>query len=200
MESGDWAQVSGLPLVASSRDFVAMKLQLEAMRAAQRGDVTAAKAAAEQIAVLSSQSGRRPLAQKIMAIQAKEAAARAAQADRNFDDAMASMNQAAAIEDSIYALSQPPYPPIPAHEMYGNMLMEINRPAEAEKQYTEALERTPGRPKAIYGIARAAAALGDSKTAAKRYTQFLSAWRDADQDLPETGLAKRFLASVRSKP
>ncbi len=38
------------------------------------------------------------------------------------------MNEAIAIEDSIYALSQPPYPAIPANEILGNMLLEMNRP------------------------------------------------------------------------
>ena len=35
------------------------------------------------------------------------------------------------------------------------------------KHFTETLKRTPGRPKAIYGIARAAESLGDRQTAMK---------------------------------
>ena len=38
---------------------------------------------------------------------------------------------------------------------------------------SESLKRTPGRPKAIYGIARAAQAAGDKATAIHRYQQFL---------------------------
>ena len=59
------------------------------------------------------------------------------------------MDAAVAIEDSIDSLSQPPYPIIPAHELYGSMLMEMGRPAEARKHFEETLRRTPGRPKAI---------------------------------------------------
>jgi len=81
-----------------------------------------------------------------------------------------------AIEDSIYALSQPPYPPIPAHELYGDLLMEMNRPAETEKQFAAALKRTPGRPKAIDGLARSAQAQGDNRTATKEYKEFLDVW------------------------
>src|SRR5207249_1951655 len=82
------------------------------------------------------------------------------------------------IGEPIEAPSQPPYPIIPAHELYGTMLLELKRPAEAAKHFAEALKRTPGRPMAVYGIARAAEALGDKSTAVARYTQFLELWKD----------------------
>ena len=41
---------------------------------------------------------------------------------------------------------------------FGTLLMELNRPADAMEQFLQTLKRTPGRPKAIYGIARAAQA------------------------------------------
>ena len=105
------------------------------------------------------------------------------------------MTDAVGIEDSIEALSQPPYPIIPAHELYGTMLLELKRPAEAAKHFAEALRRTPGRPMAVYGIARAAEALGDKSTAVARYTQFLELWKDADHDRPELAIARRFITA-----
>jgi predicted Zn-dependent protease len=83
-------------------------------------------------------------------------------------DAVAKMEEATALEDSISALSQPPYPIIPAHELYGMMLLELHRPADAWRRFEETLRRIPGRPKAVYGIARAAEALGDRQTAIDR--------------------------------
>jgi predicted Zn-dependent protease len=105
------------------------------------------------------------------------------------------MNDAVRIEDSIYALSQPPYPPIPAHELYGTMLLEMNRPAQAREQFADSLKRTPGRPKALFGLARSGQALGDNQMAAAAYRDFLRVWRNADQSLHEIADAKRFLAS-----
>ena len=99
------------------------------------------------------------------------------------------------IEDSIEALSQPPYPIIPAHELYGTILLELRRPAEAAKHFAETLKRTPGRPMAVYGIARAAEVLGDRSTALERYTQFLDLWKHADHDRPELAIARRFIAA-----
>jgi tetratricopeptide (TPR) repeat protein len=196
IEAGDWQHLPPAPV---SRDFAAMRLLIEAMAAAKQKNAPAARAAADRILVLSNEAGQRPLAQEVMAIQAKEAEAEAALAGGDRKKAIANMNDAIRIEDSIDALSQPPCPPIPVHELYGTILLEMNRPAQAYKQFAEALKRTPGRPKAIYGLAQSAEALRDNATAAREYTKFLQVWRNADQNLPETATAKRFLASNQSK-
>jgi tetratricopeptide (TPR) repeat protein len=194
VETGTWQEVPKIPLVAPSRDFVAMKLQLQAIAA----DAAGAKAAANQIVALSNEPGQHPFVKQIITMQAKEAEAIAARASGDIEGAMAMMNEAVAVEDSIYALSQPPYPIIPVHELYGTMLLEVKRPAEAMKHFTETLKRTPGRPKAIYGIARAAESLGDRQTAMKRYTEFLELWKQADKDRPEIAKARAFIETMRT--
>jgi hypothetical protein len=60
------------------------------------------------------------------------------------------------------------------------------------------LRRTLGRPKAVYGIARAAEALGDKQTAIKRYTELLALWKHADKDRPEIATARRFLSMAQA--
>lgn len=194
VETGTWQEVPKIPLVAPSRDFVAMMLQLQAIAA----DAAGAKAAANQIVALSNEPGQHPFVKQIITMQAKEAEAIAARASGDIEGAMAMMNEAVAVEDSIYALSQPPYPIIPVHELYGTMLLEVKRPAEAMKHFTETLKRTPGRPKAIYGIARAAESLGDRQTAMKRYTEFLELWKQADKDRPEIAKARAFIETMRT--
>jgi predicted Zn-dependent protease len=194
VETGTWQEVPKIPLVAPSRDFVAMKLQLQAIAA----DAAGAKAAANQIVALSNEPGQHPFVKQIITMQAKEAEAIAARASGDIEGATTMMNEAVAVEDSIYALSQPPYPIIPVHELYGTMLLEVKRPAEAMKHFTETLKRTPGRPKAIYGIARAAESLGDRQTAMKRYTEFLELWKQADKDRPEIAKARAFIETMRT--
>lgn len=198
VETGDWQAVPKVPLVAPSRDFVAMKSQIEAIAAARRGDAGAAKAAADRLLALSNEPGQHPFARQIITLQAREAEAIAAQAAGDREGVIAKMNEAIAIEDSIYALSQPPYPIIPAHELFGDMLLEMKRPADAMEHFTETLKRTPGRAKAIYGIALAAETLGDKQIASKRYTEFLELWRGADKDRPEITAARRFLSTGKS--
>ena len=123
-------------------------------------------------------------------LQAKEAEAFAAEAADDSDTAVANLQEAVMIEDSIDDLPQPPYPVIPASELCGNLLLELNRPVEASTYFQKALKRTPNRPKAIFGLARAAQELGDTETAENRYHEFLTIWRGADPDRPELGDGK----------
>ena len=171
-----------------------MKAELDAAAAAKRGDVFGAKAAADKLVGLSNEPGQNPFVKLIITIQAKEAEAFAAHAAKDEDGAIRRMIEAIAIEDSIYALSQPPYPAIPANEILGNMLMEMKRPLDASRHFVETLRRTPGRPKAIFGIARAAQVMGDKVTAKQRYQEFLVLWKNADPDRPEIATAKEFMA------
>ena len=112
---GDWDRAGDLPLLVPSRDFVAVKLQLQTMAAVARKDAAGAKAVAEKLAGLAQEAGQDSFVQQIIAIQAKEAQAFAVKASGDTDGAVAKMKEAAAIEDAIDTLSQPPYPIIPAH-------------------------------------------------------------------------------------
>jgi tetratricopeptide (TPR) repeat protein len=195
VESESWSDVATLPLIASSSDFVVMKLHLEVMTAASRKDAATAKAKAAEMIERTRVPGQHPFVQQILTLQAREAAALAALAAGDSAGAVREMEAAVAIEDSIDSLSQPPYPIIPVHELYGSMLMEMGKPAAARKHFEETLRRTPGRPKAIAGIARAAEAMGDTATARAQYTRLVEMWKSADQDRPELQAARRFLES-----
>ena len=69
-----------MPLVISSRDFLAARLQWEAKAAEARGDVKTAEASAAKLVTLSKEPGQHPFAKLIITQQAKEAEAFAAQA------------------------------------------------------------------------------------------------------------------------
>jgi tetratricopeptide (TPR) repeat protein len=193
VEAGRWNEVPSIPLVVSSRDFRAVKLQWEAKRAETRGDAQSARAAAANVASLSQEPGQHPFAKLIITLQAKEAEAFAAQASGDSNSALTNLKEAVAIEDSIDDLSQPPYPAIPAAELCGYLLLELKQPSEAASYFQKTLKRTPNRPKAILGLARAARASGDTETAATHYKEFLSVWKNADSDRPELAEASQFL-------
>ncbi|MDP9268109.1 MAG: hypothetical protein M3P27_07250 [Acidobacteriota bacterium] len=202
METGAWERLGELPLVAPSRDFVAMQLQLETMAAAARNDVSAARAAAAKLTEQAAAHGPHPFVEKMMAIQAAQAEAFAARAAGDHELTIARLKAAAAIEDSIESLSQPPYPAIPAHELLGNALLAMARApgsaraAEARDQFALTLRRTPARPLAVFGIARASEILGDHATAATRYAEFVELWKHADRERPELRHARAFLAKA----
>jgi predicted Zn-dependent protease len=145
-----------------------LKLQWEAKAAAVRRDTETAKGAAAKLVNLSQEPGQHPFAKLIITLQATEAEGFAAEAAGDVDNAVGKLKEAVAIEDSIDDLSQPPYPVIPASELSGNLLPDLHRPTEAAHYFQKTLQRTPNRPKAIFGLARAAQALGDIATARER--------------------------------
>ena len=197
VESGRWNEAGKLPLLVPSRDFMAVKLQWEAKAAAIRKDPGAASAAAAKLVSLSREPGQHPFAKLIIGLQAKEAGAFAAEAADNFEKAVAGLKEAVAMEDSIDDLSQPPYPVIPANELLGSLLLELSRPAEAAIYFENALSRTPNRPKAMFGLARAVQLQGETETAKLRYQEFLAIWKTADPDRPELSKAREFLGGRR---
>jgi tetratricopeptide (TPR) repeat protein len=196
VEAESWSDVPTLPSIAPSSDFVVMTLHLEVMAAVSRKDVAAAKSKAAEMMERARVPGQHPFVQQILTMQAREASALAARTAGDDAGVVMEMDAAVAIEDSIDSLSQPPYPIIPAHELYGSMLLEMNKPVEARRHFDEALRRTPGRPKAIVGIARAARATGDTATARAQYTRLIEMWKSADQDRPELQEARRFVQSA----
>jgi len=193
VEAGRWEEAAKIPALVSSRDFVAVILQWQAKAAAVRKDAGTASAAAAKLVSLSQEPGQHPFAKLIITLQSKEAEAFAAEAGGDAASALAKLKEAVAIEDSIDDLSQPPYPVIPATELAGNLLLDFNRPAEAVPYFQKTLRRTPNRPGAIFGLARAAQAMGDKTTAMEHYREFLTVWKNADPDRPEVYAAKEFL-------
>jgi hypothetical protein len=99
MESGDVQFAPNLPSAPVSRDFAAMRLQIEAMTAAKQKDAPTTRTAADRMVALSNELGQRPLAQKVLSLQAKEAQAKAALASGDSEKAIANMNDAMRIED-----------------------------------------------------------------------------------------------------
>jgi tetratricopeptide (TPR) repeat protein len=62
---------------------------------------------------------------------------------------------------------------LPAREMLGDILMELNRPKEALAEYKVALTLSPNRLNALYGAGRVAEALGMKKEAGEYYAAIL---------------------------
>ena len=68
------------------------------------------------------------------------------------------------------------------------------RPREAQREFDRALRLTPKRVLSLLGLARAAAAAGDRKVAARAYATLREIWHRADPDLPALDEAARFVA------
>jgi predicted Zn-dependent protease len=93
------------------------------------------------------------------------------------------LDEAAALEDAQPLSFGPADPLKPTHELYGDVLLSLNRPAEAQVQFEHALERYPGRALATWGRARAAAQAGDAQAAQEAQARLAAMWSAADPDV-----------------
>ena len=106
------------------------------------------------------------------------------------------MRAAADHEDSTDKHPVTPGAIAPARELLGDMLLELNHPADALHEYEAALRVAPNRFCALSGAAHAAERLGDLKRARIYYTQLLANSAHADGDRPELQDARTFLGEM----
>jgi len=82
---------------------------------------------------------------------------------------------------------------LPAQEQLGDLLLELNRPAEALAAYETSLKATPGRFNSIYGAGRSAELAGHAETARRYYSELLR-MADPKSERPQLHAARAFLA------
>jgi tetratricopeptide (TPR) repeat protein len=91
----------------------------------------------------------------------------------------------------------PPFVNQPSHELLGRELLRVGRAPEARRAFDAALTRTPRRTSVLLGLARAAAAVGDSAAATRAYRELATIWHAADTGLPGMAEARRSEGAVR---
>ncbi len=86
---------------------------------------------------------------------------------------IALMREAAELEASTPKHAVTPGPTLPAHELLGDLYLDMGRPSDALSAYRRAMELYPRRFNSLLGAARAARALGDVTQARDHYAQLL---------------------------
>lgn len=87
-----------------------------------------------------------------------------------------------------------PGPLSPAREQLAEMLLDMNRPDEALKEFEAVQTTEPNRLRAIYGAGQAAEAGGRRDAARRHYAKLVEIAAAADTSRPEIEAAKRFMA------
>jgi len=111
------------------------------------------------------------------------------------DSALILMREAAALEAITEKEAVTPGEVLPAGELLGDMLIEMELYADAAVAYQSVLERSPNRFNSLYGTGRAAEAAGDQKTASRYYTLLLDLGAKADSNESRLQHARTFLAA-----
>ena len=169
LERRAWSEAAALvPKTTTLRYPEAMTYLTRALGAAHTGALALARGSCDSLDAIHDQlvaAGDAYWAEQV-AIQALEAWAALRLAEGRRDDAMASMREAVAREDATEKSSVTPGPLVPAHELYGDMLMEAKQPAEALREYRASMAKEPNRYRALDGAMLAARATGDRAAAA----------------------------------
>ena len=168
LERGKWADAARL-VPQPSRFLYADALThfANALGAARTGDAEATRAAIDALASIK----HRLTAQGEVywagqaEIQRRSAGAWLALVEGRKDDALAEMRGAAALEDATEKSAVTPGPLAPARELVGEMLLQMNRPAEALEAFEATLKKEPNRFRALVGAATSASLMGDRQKA-----------------------------------
>ena len=116
---------------------------------------------------------------------------------KNFETAIKLGKQASLLEKKLPAPSGPPRILKPTYELLGEIYLNAKQPIQAYEKFSISLLRHPNRFRSLIGLARAANAKGDKKTAKEKYKQLLIQLENAMSDLPELKEAKSFLKKTK---
>jgi Flp pilus assembly protein TadD len=105
-------------------------------------------------------------------------------------EAFATLDRAAALQGRMPRPIGRPFPVKDVNELYGELLLQVNRAKDAITWFDRSLARTPNRSRALLGLARAYRNAGDSANARAAYKRFLTNYRLADPGLPEVAEAR----------
>lgn len=113
----------------------------------------------------------------------------------NADKAIEYMKLASNLESETSKAAVTPGEIIPADELLADLYLALNRPEDALKAYKLNLKGHPSRFNGIYGAAKAAQQLNDTKLTAYYFQKLIKLSENVNSSRPEIAEAKEFLAN-----
>lgn len=204
-ERGEWAQAAELTLHPATLDWKrfpqaeAVNAFARGLGAARSGDVAAARAEAQRLGDLKTAmlAAKQDYWAGQADIQSAIITAWTALASGRDGEALSGMRDAADREAATEKHPVMPGPLIPARELLGEMLLELNQPAAALAEFQASQQVEPGRFRGLYGAARAAQMAGDPVQARGYYQRLVELAGKADGSRPELAAATSYLARER---
>ncbi|MDX1567360.1 MAG: hypothetical protein R3223_06130 [Longimicrobiales bacterium] len=196
LERERWSEAASLSVPDGALPYVqAVTRFARAVGAARSGSPDAAAAEIRALAELRDELRAQNDAYWSTVVEAQRLASAAweARARGRDGEAVRLATDAADLEATVEKHPVTPGPILPARELLGDLLLELDRPAEARIAYETTLETEPRRARALHGAARAAELAGDSAGARAHYEALLELMEEADPDRPERRAAVRFL-------
>ena len=86
---------------------------------------------------------------------------------------------------------------LPAREMLADMLLEMNRPADALREFEKSLKTDPKRFNGLYGAGRAAELVGEHGKERRYYAQLMNNCAASQSQRPELAHASESVRATR---
>lgn len=204
LERGRWSEAAKLELhpAISEADWKrfpqaeSVLVYASAIGAARAGDAAGARRHIDRLNQLRAALTARKLAYwaEQTEVQAEIATAWALRAEGKNAEALARMRSAADHEDGTEKHVVTPGPILPARELLGDMLIELNRPKEALQEYEASMAKERDRFRGLYGAALAAERAGDRARASAYYEKLASMCAQSDGRRAELVRAKQLIS------
>lgn len=203
LEHRDWEAArglaDGLPGTVDWEKYpqcVAIPVFAEALAAARTGELEAAHRAVGRLAELRDAAAELPGSYDWgtqVEVQRLAAEAWIQFAAGETDEALRLARQAAELEGSTEKSPVTPGVVLPARELYADMLLELERYEEAQRQYELSMERSPNRFRSLLGAADSARLAGRSDDAREHYERLLEMAGDSSR--PEVARVREHLGT-----
>lgn len=196
IERGAWAEAAALEPRPTTPAADAITYFARAMGAARSGDLPNSRMSIDQLRRLRDALAQAKLdywAEQVE-IERSAAAAWVASAEGKKDEAIRLMRSAADLEDGSEKHVAMENRLWPMRELLGELLLGMNEPAPALKEFERSLQAARNRYRGFYGAAKAAQRLGDRQTARAFYEKLVALCSHADTERPELAEAKTYLA------
>src|SRR4051794_2436785 len=201
-ERNDWAAAATLsiPNVPHWSSFPFMEALIEyghALGRAHIGDVEGARKAIARMQELrdATKDPKFDYFKSHLDLQMQAATAWVAAAEGKNNDAIDILRRAADSEDILGKHPVSPGAFVPIREQLGTLLLEVQQPWEAQRQFEAALKIYPGRFRGLYGAAKAAELAGDKDTANRYYTKLAAQTSKAGGSRDELNHIREFLTA-----
>jgi len=198
IERKDWAAAAKLEVRPSTFPHVqAITYFARALGAARSRQPEPAKAELAKLAELREQlrTQKNNYWANIVDIQWQVGNAGILDAEGKTDAALQAMSAAADAEDKTEKSPVTPGPLAPARELYGEMLVEHGKHAEALAAFEATIAKEPNRLHGFFGAAEAAKAAGNKDRAKANYGKVVELTAGSDTDRAEVRTAKAYLAA-----
>jgi tetratricopeptide (TPR) repeat protein len=199
LERGAWSDAAALQPHATPFPYVdSLTRFARALGAARTGRAEAARAELAELGALGEKLAtlRDPFWSETLRIQQQVVSAWVTFAEGRKAEAVELLRKAADAEDATDKSAISPGPLAPARELLGEMLLAVDRPADALKEFEATMKKEPNRCRATYDAAKAAALAGDRAKARRYYRQLLDICKAGDAPgRPELEEARKFSAS-----